>query len=302
MAAWALTTSTRRDTYLPQIEDELVYLQYLHAIQLDQLAADEAVIEGPKLQRFRVAQVEYISPASKSKKQTTIAKLTVVDGTGRMQSLKFRPVEWTVDFLVLAEQYDAAKADWRVNDRCLTIIEDDWWAGTVIDIRPGEAQELEVRFDKREQEDQTEYVGRWEIQPLPSGFNTSAKPTNEDLEKFAVVGLGKIEPDVRKLMSSEIQKLKVARSSVKTKSYPVNLKIIRERLAGNFYRRISALVYDVKALGNTEATALIERLVNNLDQSTGQSTGQQQLNRKRKPEEDDKDTVRAPKVIKNEVS
>lgn len=177
----------------------MVYLQDLHAIYLEQLHGtvsqdnerrSEKVVGTEAVQRFSVQEIVY-----KFIQQEVVAVLELKGVNGELETLNYRLLNFACDFLVLASQYDAVKKVWEVDDRCVTIIEDEWWAGTVTDFHPDEAQQLTVEFDSNNK--RAEYVGRWEVEQLTRGINLKTKPTKAQVEEFGCRHLPQLNSELR---------------------------------------------------------------------------------------------------------
>lgn len=216
-------------------------------------------------------------------------KLTQIDpGTGRITdrsfSIKYHDMPDVIDFLVLHQSYDEARnRAWRPNDRFRSVIDDAWWFGTIVCQEPYQLQYpdshfqcFKVKWDNGE----TEKLSPWDVEAIP-----------EDAERPESVGAGvpvtdeemidilytpqegewgdrgregesaRIIMAIEQLTSVEITApfsgpvdLIQYPTYCAVIAYPTDLNTIKLRLKNNFYRRLSALIWDIKHIEQNAKT------------------------------------------------
>ncbi|KAG7470510.1 hypothetical protein MATL_G00114580 [Megalops atlanticus] len=216
-------------------------------------------------------------------------KLSLIDpGTGKLGdksfSIKYHDMPDVIDFLVLRQSYDEARQRiWQPNDRFRSVIDDAWWFGTIVCQEPYQAdypdshfQCFKVRWDNGE----TEKLSPWDVECIPEnaqqpeweggGVPVTAdemtdimyKPQegewgmrgrDEECERI-IAGIDQlITLDIAAPFSGPVDIVQYP-TYCTVVAYPTDLGTIRMRLENRFYRRISALVWDVRYIVHNART------------------------------------------------
>ncbi|XP_062843373.1 bromodomain and WD repeat-containing protein 1 isoform X1 [Trichomycterus rosablanca] len=216
-------------------------------------------------------------------------KLTQIDpGTGKLThksfSVKYHDMPDVIDFLVLRQSYDEARNRiWRPNDTFRSVIDDAWWFGTIVCQEPYQSeypdshfQCFKVKWDNGE----IEKLSPWDIEPipenaqLPESAGVGMPVTDEERaeilykpqepewggrsreQECARIGAGidqLITVDIAAPFSGPVD-LTQYPTYCTVIAYPTDLGTIRLRLKNNFYRRLSALMWDTRYIFNNAKT------------------------------------------------
>ncbi|XP_072525328.1 bromodomain and WD repeat-containing protein 3 [Salminus brasiliensis] len=206
-------------------------------------------------------------------------KLTQIDpGTGKITdksfSVKYHDMPDVIDFFVLRQSYDeACNRVWRPNDRFRSVIDDAWWFGTIVCQEPYQPeypdshfQCFKVKWDNGE----TEKLSPWDIEAIPenalhpesvgAGLPVTDEEMNDILYKpregewgvrsreeesmRIIAGIDQlITVDIAAPFSGPVDLIQYP-AYCTVIAYPTDLGTIRMRLKHNFYRRLSALIWD----------------------------------------------------------
>uniref|UniRef100_A0A8C1RW95 Bromodomain and WD repeat domain containing 1 n=1 Tax=Cyprinus carpio TaxID=7962 RepID=A0A8C1RW95_CYPCA len=216
-------------------------------------------------------------------------KLTLIDpGTGKITdrsfSIKYHDMPDVIDFLVLRQSYDDARnRAWRSNDRFRSVIDDAWWFGTIVCQEPYQSeypdslfQCFKVKWDNGE----IEKLSPWDVEAIPENAeqpeseSAGVPVTDEEMidilyksqegewgKKGRDQESARIITGIEQLVTVDI----VAPFSGPVDliqyptycaiiAYPTDLNTIKLRLKHNFYRRLSALIWDVKHIEQNAKT------------------------------------------------
>uniref|UniRef100_A0A8C6YFE0 Bromodomain and WD repeat domain containing 3 n=1 Tax=Naja naja TaxID=35670 RepID=A0A8C6YFE0_NAJNA len=215
-----------------------------------------------------------------------LAFLDPVSGkmTGESFSIKYHDMPDVIDFLVLHQFYNEAKErNWQIGDRFRSIIDDAWWFGTVESQQPFQVeypdssfQCYSVHWDNNEREN----MSPWDMEPIPEGtaypdeVGAGVPVTSEELASLLYKpqegewgSHSRDEECVRvlrgidQLLSLEISNpfavpvdLSAYPLYCTVVAYPTDLTTIRRRLENRFYRRISALMWEVRYIEHNART------------------------------------------------
>ncbi|KAG7319574.1 hypothetical protein KOW79_016717 [Hemibagrus wyckioides] len=208
-------------------------------------------------------------------------KLTQIDtGTGKITkksfSVKYHDMADVIDFLVLRQSYDEARSRiWSPNDAFRSVIDDAWWFGTIVCQEPYQPeypdshfQCFKVKWDNGE----TEKISPWDIEAIPENAHRPEavgagvpvtdeeradllyKPQDDEWggrsreEQCAriVAGIDQlITVDIAAPFSGPVDLIQYP-TYCTVIAYPTDLGSIRMRLKNNFYRRLSALIWDTR--------------------------------------------------------
>uniref|UniRef100_A0A8C2DLG0 Bromodomain and WD repeat domain containing 3 n=1 Tax=Cyprinus carpio TaxID=7962 RepID=A0A8C2DLG0_CYPCA len=216
-------------------------------------------------------------------------KLALLDPTsGKMTnesfSLKYHDMPDVIDFLVLQQFYNEAKErNWQPGQHFRSIIDDAWWFGTVECQEPFESEYPDslfqcyiVRWDNGEREK----MSPWDIEPipeeapLPEDEGGSVPVTEDELQSLLYTpqegewGLHTRDDECERVITAmdQLLTLDVAKAfscPVDLREYPLyctvvayltDLNTIRTRLVHRFYRRISALMWEVRYIEHNART------------------------------------------------
>ncbi|CAI5772550.1 and WD repeat-containing 1 isoform X1 [Podarcis lilfordi] len=216
-------------------------------------------------------------------------KLTLMDHiTGQLLdksfSLKYHDMPDVIDFLVLSQFHDEARQrNWQPNDRFRSIIDDAWWFGTVLSQEPYQPQYPDspfqcysVKWDNGE----TERLSPWDMEPIPDNVDqpvelgASVSVTAEEMAKLLykpqkgewqgksqseeceriIHGIDQLLTlDISAAFAGPVDLNRYPKYSTVI-AYPTDLWTIRMRLVNRFYRRLSALIWEVRCLESNART------------------------------------------------
>ncbi|XP_045859434.1 bromodomain and WD repeat-containing protein 1 isoform X1 [Meles meles] len=216
-------------------------------------------------------------------------KLAFIDpATGRLMdksfSIRYHDMPDVIDFLVLRQFYDEARQrNWQSCDRFRSIIDDAWWFGTVLSQEPYQPQYPDshfqcyiVRWDNTE----IEKLSPWDMEPIPDNVDppeelgASISVTSDELEKLLYKpqdgewGQKSRDEECERIISGidQLLNLDIAAAFAgpvdlctypkycTVVAYPTDLYTIRMRLVNRFYRRLSALVWEVRYIEHNART------------------------------------------------
>ncbi|CAN2389514.1 regulation of cell shape, partial [Pristimantis euphronides] len=199
-------------------------------------------------------------------------------------SLKYHDMPDVIDFLVLRQIYEhARRTDWQSGDRFRSIIDDAWWFGTVIGQEPYQTEYPDslfqcytVKWDNGE----TEKLSPWDMDVIPDDIlppeepGTSISVTEEEWDTLLYRsqkgewGKGNQDSECERIICGIDQllnqdmagpfaapvDLSVYPSYCMIIAYPTDLCTIRMRLVNRFYRRVSALIWEVRYMEHNART------------------------------------------------
>uniref|UniRef100_A0AAQ5YB27 Bromo domain-containing protein n=1 Tax=Amphiprion ocellaris TaxID=80972 RepID=A0AAQ5YB27_AMPOC len=199
-------------------------------------------------------------------------------------SLKYHDMPDVIDFLVLQQFYNEAKEhNWQPGMRFRSIIDDAWWFGSVEDQEPLQPEYPDslfqcyaVKWDNGEREK----MSPWDMEPipeeaaLPEQVGDGVEVAEEELKALLYRpqegewGAHTRDEDCERVMNGidQLLTLDVAKafsSPVNLRDYPLyctvvayptDLSTIRKRLENRFYRRISALMWEVRYIEHNART------------------------------------------------
>ncbi|KAL2805428.1 bromodomain and WD repeat-containing protein 1 isoform A [Daubentonia madagascariensis] len=216
-------------------------------------------------------------------------KLAFIDpATGKLMdksfSIRYHDMPDVIDFLVLRQFYDEARQrNWQSCDRFRSIIDDAWWFGTVLSQEPYQPQYPDshfqcyiVRWDNTE----IEKLSPWDMEPIPENVDppeelgASISVTSDELEKLLYKpqdgewGQKSRDEECDRIISGidQLLNLDIAAAFAgpvdlctypkycTVVAYPTDLYTIRMRLVNRFYRRLSALIWEVRYIEHNART------------------------------------------------
>ncbi|XP_060731875.1 bromodomain and WD repeat-containing protein 3 isoform X2 [Tachysurus vachellii] len=247
----------------------------LYPINLDKLPYKKMGLRDQEFVKITGIKYEVCPPT------LCCLKLTQIDtGTGKITnksfSVKYHDMPDVIDFLVLRQNYDEARSRiWRPNDSFRSVIDDAWWFGTIVCQEPYQPeypdshfQCFKVKWDNGE----IEKISPWDMEnipenaQLPEAVGDSVPVTDEERADILykpqedewggrsredecariVAGIDQlITIDIAAPFSGPVD-LTQYPTYCTVIAYPTDLGSIRMRLKTNFYRRLSALVWDTR--------------------------------------------------------
>ncbi|XP_069886798.1 bromodomain and WD repeat-containing protein 1 isoform X2 [Dipodomys merriami] len=204
--------------------------------------------------------------------------------TDKSFSIRYHDMPDVIDFLVLRQFYDEARQrNWQSCDRFRSIIDDAWWFGTVLSQEPYQPQYPDshfqcyvVRWDNTE----IEKLSPWDMEPIPENVDppeelgASVSVTSDELEKLLYKpqegewGQKSRDEECDRIISGIDQLLNLDAAAAfagpvdlstypkycTVVAYPTDLYTIRTRLSNRFYRRLSALIWEVRYIEHNART------------------------------------------------
>ncbi|XP_059824809.1 bromodomain and WD repeat-containing protein 1-like isoform X3 [Hypanus sabinus] len=216
-------------------------------------------------------------------------KLAFIDHeTGKIMdksfSVKYHDMPDVIDFLVLRQFYDEArKRNWKANDKFRSIIDDAWWFGTALSQEPFQATYPDSHFQCYTvcwENNEIERLSPWDMEPIsenaqyPDDPSAGVSVTVEELEALLYKpqegewGDRSRDEECERIIKGidDVLTLEIAapfNAPVDLRAYPTycmvvsyltDLSTIRKRLVNRFYRRITALVWEVRYLEHNAQT------------------------------------------------
>ncbi|XP_068126479.1 bromodomain and WD repeat-containing protein 1 isoform X2 [Hyperolius riggenbachi] len=216
-------------------------------------------------------------------------KLALIDHvSGRLMgqsfSLKYHDMPDVIDFLVLRQYYDHARCtNWQSGDKFRSIIDDAWWFGTVMSQEPYQSEYPDslfqcytVKWDNTE----IERLSPWDMDIIPNDMLPPEEPgssvsiTLDELDALLyrpqegewgdsdqhsqceriICGIDQLlNLDIAAPFAAPVD-LNAYPAYCMVVSYPTDLSTIRMRLVNRFYRRLSALIWEVRYIEHNAAT------------------------------------------------
>ncbi|XP_051961036.1 bromodomain and WD repeat-containing protein 3 isoform X2 [Xyrauchen texanus] len=204
--------------------------------------------------------------------------------TNESFSLKYHDMPDVIDFLVLQKFYNEAKKhNWQTGQRFRSIIDDAWWFGLVESQQPFQNEYPDslfqcyaVRWDNGEREK----MSPWDMEPIPEEapvpeeVGDSVPVTEDELQSLLYTpqegewGLHTRDVECERVIMAidQLLTLDVAKAFscpvdlsayplyCTVVAYPTDLGTIRTRLLHRFYRRISALMWEVRYIEHNAQT------------------------------------------------
>uniref|UniRef100_A0A8B9SAH7 Bromodomain and WD repeat-containing protein 1 n=1 Tax=Apteryx owenii TaxID=8824 RepID=A0A8B9SAH7_APTOW len=204
--------------------------------------------------------------------------------TGESFSIKYHDMPDVIDFLVLHQFYNEAKErNWQIGDRFRSIIDDAWWFGTVESQQPFQTEYPDssfqcycVHWDNNERE----RMSPWDMEPIPEGtaypeeVGAGVPVTPDELTALLYKPqegewgahsrdeeCERVIRGIEQLLSLDISNpfavpvdLSAYPMYCTVVAYPTDLTTIRRRLENRFYRRISALMWEVRYIEHNART------------------------------------------------
>uniref|UniRef100_A0A8C1ACZ5 Bromodomain and WD repeat domain containing 1 n=1 Tax=Cyprinus carpio carpio TaxID=630221 RepID=A0A8C1ACZ5_CYPCA len=293
-SAWITDVIPRKSPFVPQMGDEVIYFRQGHEAYVDAVCRTNLYpinLDRQPWKKMELRDQEFVKITGikyeVSPPTLCCLKLTQIDpGTGKITdrsfSIKYHDMPDVIDFLVLRQSYDDARnRAWRSNDRFRSVIDDAWWFGTIVCQEPYQSeypdslfQCFKVKWDNGE----IEKLSPWDVEAIPENGTADhlrVPVTDEEmidiLYKSQEGEWGKKGRDQESArIITGIEQLSFSTDIVAPFSgpvdliqyptycaiiaYPTDLNTIKLRLKHNFYRRLSALIWDVKHIEQNAKT------------------------------------------------
>uniref|UniRef100_A0A6Q2YSU0 Bromo domain-containing protein n=1 Tax=Esox lucius TaxID=8010 RepID=A0A6Q2YSU0_ESOLU len=259
--SWIMETTPRRSPFVPQMGDELMYFRQGHQAYVRAVRRAKAYSINPQKQPW-------------NKLNLRVRPLLPL----------YHDMPDVIDFLVLQQFYDEAKEnDWQTDLRFRSIIDDAWWFGSVEDQQPLQPEYPDslfqcytVKWDNGERE----RMSPWDMEPipdeaeLPEEVGDGVAVTEEEVKarlyipqegewgahtrdeecQRVIFGIDELLTlDVAKAFASPVD-LRDYPLYCTVVAYPTDLSTVRRRLENRFYRRISALMWEVRYIEHNART------------------------------------------------
>uniref|UniRef100_A0A8C9F7K3 Bromodomain and WD repeat domain containing 1 n=1 Tax=Pavo cristatus TaxID=9049 RepID=A0A8C9F7K3_PAVCR len=279
---WITDTALRRSPFVPQMGDEVIYFRQGHEAYIEAVRRNNIYELNPHKEPWRkvvlrdqelvkIVGIRYeVGPPT-----LCCLKLAFIDHatgkhTDKSFSIKYHDMPDVIDFLILRQFYDEARQrNWQASDRFRSIIDDAWWFGTVLGQEPYQPQYPDSHFQC--------YSVKWSpTEPVdqPEELGASVSVTFEEMEKLLYKpeegewGMRSRDEACERIIGGIDQLLTLDISAAfagpvdlctypkycTVIAYPTDLNTIRTRLANRFYRRISALVWEVRYIESNART------------------------------------------------
>uniref|UniRef100_A0A8C1AD00 Bromodomain and WD repeat domain containing 1 n=1 Tax=Cyprinus carpio carpio TaxID=630221 RepID=A0A8C1AD00_CYPCA len=292
-SAWITDVIPRKSPFVPQMGDEVIYFRQGHEAYVDAVCRTNLYpinLDRQPWKKMELRDQEFVKITGikyeVSPPTLCCLKLTQIDpGTGKITdrsfSIKYHDMPDVIDFLVLRQSYDDARnRAWRSNDRFRSVIDDAWWFGTIVCQEPYQSeypdslfQCFKVKWDNGE----IEKLSPWDVEAIPeNGTSESAGVPVTDEEMIDILYKSQEGEWGKKGRDQESARIITGIEQLVTVdivapfsgpvdliqyptycaiiAYPTDLNTIKLRLKHNFYRRLSALIWDVKHIEQNAKT------------------------------------------------
>ncbi|CAG5116902.1 unnamed protein product [Candidula unifasciata] len=197
--------------------------------------------------------------------------------TGRSFTIKYHDMPDVIDFLVLKQHYDiSVERGWKPGVRFRSMIDDQWWLGAIKSqepLNPEFPDSLFQCFNVQWDNGEYEKISPWDMEPIdpkrkPATVGGGVSVTQDEYKALLYVpkrtewpscgreaesqrltqGLGILmQHSIAESFNApvDLQKFPTYACFV---SYPIDLSTIKTRLENGFYRRITALQWDVRLI------------------------------------------------------
>lgn len=284
---WLTEVMPKRAPYFPQVHDELIYFKKGHGLYIEAVRNTKAYPLPNKIpllnnRNIRDEQLVKVTDISYEIKPPTISiiELVALDDAGaetdERHAITYHDMKNVIDFLVPRMFYEQAlRLNWKPTDRFRSIIDNQWWFGTVKEIgdhvsgdnsyKNSNFQNIRVLWDSKDEE----AMCAWDLEPctdrFPESHAQSLSITNEERERLMyqpkpgdwpewgrdqecerlIKGLEKIMQQAWAESFNAPVDLNEYPDYGRLIAYPIDLSTIKTRLENRFYRNIAAVKFDV---------------------------------------------------------
>lgn len=284
---WLLSVESQKFPYFPQIGDEVYYLRQGHHLYVQEVIKQNEydIQEGRQAYRrydlspaelCKLVGISYdVGPPKMCSLKLELIGKKKSTGEKKTITVRFHDMPHVVDFLVLKHLYEQSlQQEWDKDDRFRCIIDDSWYYGTIAEVSPSNEEfptspflSLVVKWDSGDDE----RLSPWDLEritdedvelvdntPLVEGDKVLFKyPTNEndwpyeDEEQFCErVSKGLEDFSALEIASSFAYPVDVQQYPTYWRwiAFPTDLETIRQRVRNQFYRRIDAVLWEIRQL------------------------------------------------------
>uniref|UniRef100_A0A0N4ZFJ7 galactosylgalactosylxylosylprotein 3-beta-glucuronosyltransferase n=1 Tax=Parastrongyloides trichosuri TaxID=131310 RepID=A0A0N4ZFJ7_PARTI len=282
----SLSVKVRRSPYTPQLGDHVVYFrqgheEYVKSVKKNNLyrLTKKYLVRpefGPEVACY-VIGIEHIVKPYQLTKLTLLPTNELHCSYTTSFDIYYHDEDGIADFIILYDHYKKAKNEqFRKNMEVEALINDDYWVGKIVEIKPCEAEfpssswnRILVKFpnDQNVDGEEHQFFSPWEIMPKKHSRSSRDKATECELDELAKVEetsddwgnftrievLTRAKTVIDALMNQPETKLFVEKVDLTMfEDYllfvgePIDLEIIKERLYNNYYRRLISLEDDIR--------------------------------------------------------
>uniref|UniRef100_A0A8C2E9T6 Bromodomain and WD repeat domain containing 1 n=1 Tax=Cyprinus carpio TaxID=7962 RepID=A0A8C2E9T6_CYPCA len=288
-SAWITDVIPRKSPFVPQMGDEVIYFRQGHEAYVDAVCRTNLYPINPDRQpwkRMELRDQEFVKITGIKYEvcppTLCCLKLTQIDpGTGKITdrsfSIKYHDMPDVIDFLVLRQSYDEARHRvWtssnlsgtisvRISRQPFSVLQSQWFLTSSF-----------CRWDNGE----TEKLSPWDVEAIPENAeqpeseSAGVPVTDEEMmdilykpqegewwDKGRDQESARIIAGIEQLVTVDITApfsgpvdLTQYPTYCAVIAYPTDLNTIKLRLKHNFYRRLSALIWDVKHIEQNAKT------------------------------------------------
>lgn len=284
---WLSEVIPKKAPYYPQMGDEVMFFQqgykyYLEAVKLKKVYKINGrqglgKLKIPEPIFCKVVGIKYeIRPP-----RLCCLRLAILDESGGMTdrffSIKYHDMPDVIDFIVLKQTYDIAiQRNWKPGDRFRCMIDDAWWEGEIVGkqpYNPAAADSAFLSYLTRWDNGDNEPMSPWDMEPPdparpPPAPGASIPVLPEEVQaqlycpraddwhngdrdatcRRILLGLNKVmEIAIAEAFIAPVD-LSQYPTYAYTVEYPIDLSTIKARLENRFYRRLTAVQFDVRYL------------------------------------------------------
>ncbi len=285
-SAWLSESFPKKTPYFPQIGDVLMYFKQGHEKYIDLVKTRKCYEVNMREQEWmrkksigefclvKVTNIRFeIRPPRLCVLKLALLSQNGMRATGDSFTIKYHDMNDVVDFLVLHDIYKNSSRgqNWKNGDRIRCQIDDCWWKGTVKKVEHHDAAKrspflsIYVHWDNGEKE----HLSPWDLEQLtedtadvPDGTPVTPEQLKQSLYRPREEewnGMG-VETESRRISEAleTIMSLAIAEpfnypvdltaypEYMLDVEYPMDLTLVKARVDNHFYRRIDALVYDIR--------------------------------------------------------
>uniref|UniRef100_A0A673LRR9 Bromodomain and WD repeat-containing protein 3-like n=1 Tax=Sinocyclocheilus rhinocerous TaxID=307959 RepID=A0A673LRR9_9TELE len=273
-SAWITDVIPRKSPFVPQMGDEVIYFRQGHEAYVDAACRTNLYPINPDRQPWKkmelrdqefvkITGIKYeVCPPT-----LCCLKLTQIDPgigkiTDRSFSIKYHDMPDVIDFLVLRQSYDEARHRvWTSSNRFRSVIDDAWWFGTIVCQEPYQSEYPDTQTELLDAEQpESESAGvpvtdeeMMDILYKPQEDEWGDKGRDQESARI-IAGIEQlVTVDIAAPFSGPVD-LTQYPTYCAIIAYPTDLNTIKLRLKHNFYRRLSALIWDVKHIEQNAKT------------------------------------------------
>ncbi|KAK6636696.1 hypothetical protein RUM43_010358 [Polyplax serrata] len=285
---WLSEVVPRKAPYYPQMGDEVMFFYQGYTYYLDAVRAKQvykmAGRQGLKLKLSEPTLVKVVGIKYEIRPpRLCCLRLAVLNDSGSLTdsrqffNIKYHDMPDVIDFLVLKQTYDTAiQRNWKPGDRFRCMIEDSWWEGKIVARRPHDPDVPDspfLSFLTRWDNGEDEPMSPWDMEPpdpshppLEPGASVPVLPEETQALLYSPRSdewpNGDRDATCRRIIAglNKVMNLAIAEPFIApvdlnhyptyalSVEYPIDLSTIKARLENRFYRRLTAVQFDVRYL------------------------------------------------------